>query len=77
MLTALKQNLLTLELSPQRRNKELLNPSSPWQATKYIPGGNLPVVIFWWGLKDVNGHGVAREVSKAKHFWAHQGVLNE
>lgn len=47
------------------------------QASMSIPCGNLPIVVLWWGLQDVNGYCVARVVRKAKHFWAHQGVLNE
>lgn len=42
-----------------------------------VPCGNLPVVILWWRLEDVNGHSVTRVVGKAKHFGAHQRVLNE
>lgn len=77
MIAVFKQRLNTLKLNPVRKinnSSSLLHKS---QVTSSIPGGNLPVVILWWGLKDVNGHSVAREVSEAKHFWAHQGVLNE
>lgn len=47
------------------------------RAGQAVPCGNLSVVILWWRLEDVNGHSVTREVSKAKHFGAHQRVLNE
>lgn len=45
--------------------------------TDVLPRGDLFVVVLRWGLQDVDGHGVARVVSKAEHLWAHQGVLNE
>lgn len=47
------------------------------EKNNHIPGCNLPVVILRWGLEDVNSNSVARVVGKAKHLWAHQGVLNE
>lgn len=45
--------------------------------TRVLPGGDLPVVILWGGLQDVNGHSVAGVVGEAKHLRAHQGVLNK
>lgn len=45
--------------------------------TEVLPRGDLLVVVLWWGLQDVDGHGVTRVVSKAEHLRAHQGVLNE
>lgn len=42
-----------------------------------LPCGDLFVVVLWRGLQDVDGHGVARVLSKAEDLWAHQGVLNE
>lgn len=45
--------------------------------TRVLPGGDLSVVILWWGLQDVDRHSVAGVVGEAKHLWAHQGVLNK
>lgn len=76
MKHTLKSKTSDAQLSKKRtRTRKTCQPAS--RAARSVPCDNLPVVVLWRGLEDVNGHSVAGVVGKAKHFGAHQRMLNE